>query len=142
MMTQRNTNKKPVTGGLQNISPKVMAMTVLLVLMGILWGRVLLKGIGGPAAANAQDDPSVQDIVSDSASDGVRIEAVQLPMLPGRNDRISNNVFSSENWAAFELNQNQNTSNGGVKVGGAGDSARSEERRVGKECRSRWSPYH
>ncbi len=25
---------------------------------------------------------------------------------------------------------------------GAGTSARSEERRVGKECRSRWSPYH
>src|SRR3712207_8259770 len=24
----------------------------------------------------------------------------------------------------------------------AGDSFRSEERRVGKECRSRWSPYH
>ena len=22
------------------------------------------------------------------------------------------------------------------------NSARSEERRVGKECRSRWSPYH
>ena len=23
-----------------------------------------------------------------------------------------------------------------------GDQNRSEERRVGKECRSRWSPYH
>ena len=23
-----------------------------------------------------------------------------------------------------------------------GNSGRSEERRVGKECRSRWSPYH
>ena len=23
-----------------------------------------------------------------------------------------------------------------------GDGGRSEERRVGKECRSRWSPYH
>ena len=23
-----------------------------------------------------------------------------------------------------------------------GNEARSEERRVGKECRSRWSPYH
>ena len=23
-----------------------------------------------------------------------------------------------------------------------GDAERSEERRVGKECRSRWSPYH
>src|SRR3989441_11831073 len=25
---------------------------------------------------------------------------------------------------------------------GIGNSIRSEERRVGKECRSRWSPYH
>ena len=24
----------------------------------------------------------------------------------------------------------------------AGEGMRSEERRVGKECRSRWSPYH
>ena len=39
-----------------------------------------------------------------------------------------------------------------IGVGGAGNNAvnrmvdenvqRSEERRVGKECRSRWSPYH
>ena len=28
----------------------------------------------------------------------------------------------------------------GTKV--EGDPDRSEERRVGKECRSRWSPYH
>src|SRR2546425_659895 len=27
-------------------------------------------------------------------------------------------------------------------VSSAGQQARSEERRVGKECRSRWSPYH
>ena len=30
-----------------------------------------------------------------------------------------------------------------VAVGdGNGNAGRSEERRVGKECRSRWSPYH
>ena len=28
------------------------------------------------------------------------------------------------------------------KSKGLGTIARSEERRVGKECRSRWSPYH
>ena len=28
------------------------------------------------------------------------------------------------------------------KVGGLEADIRSEERRVGKECRSRWSPYH
>src|SRR3712207_9240501 len=27
-------------------------------------------------------------------------------------------------------------------VDGIGEDRRSEERRVGKECRSRWSPYH
>ena len=27
-------------------------------------------------------------------------------------------------------------------VWGSRSTARSEERRVGKECRSRWSPYH
>ena len=29
-----------------------------------------------------------------------------------------------------------------VAIGGDGTINRSEERRVGKECRSRWSPYH
>ena len=29
-----------------------------------------------------------------------------------------------------------------VGAGGMIGSNRSEERRVGKECRSRWSPYH
>ena len=29
-----------------------------------------------------------------------------------------------------------------VRVGQYETGARSEERRVGKECRSRWSPYH
>ncbi len=30
----------------------------------------------------------------------------------------------------------------GVKQGDTVEITRSEERRVGKECRSRWSPYH
>ena len=29
-----------------------------------------------------------------------------------------------------------------TSIGATADFARSEERRVGKECRSRWSPYH
>ena len=34
----------------------------------------------------------------------------------------------------------QDVSGGGAKI--KEGAARSEERRVGKECRSRWSPYH
>lgn len=117
MMTQRY--KKPVSGGLGNISPKVMAMTVLLVVMGILWGRVLLKS--RPAAANAQDDPGIEEIAVDPAAAAVQIEPVALPVLPGRNDRISNNLFGNENWTAFTIHQDQQNANGGVKVDGTGD---------------------
>src|SRR5256885_14405324 len=40
--------------------------------------------------------------------------------------------------------QKEAAKNGPVKNGGAkpAPAARSEERRVGEECRSRWSPYH
>ena len=34
------------------------------------------------------------------------------------------------------------TENGWHFCPGCGREIRSEERRVGKECRSRWSPYH
>ena len=30
----------------------------------------------------------------------------------------------------------------GMATRGPADQKRSEERRVGKECRSRWAPYH
>ena len=35
-----------------------------------------------------------------------------------------------------------NASVANIKIGRGPSSLRSEERRVGKECRSRWSPYH
>ena len=41
---------------------------------------------------------------------------------------------------SFEVNEGEIVTL--IGANGAGKSTRSEERRVGKECRSRWSPYH
>ena len=41
--------------------------------------------------------------------------------------------FSTENGSKTNFKKNKATDN---------MAERSEERRVGKECRSRWSPYH
>ena len=41
---------------------------------------------------------------------------------------------------AFVVKNPHNDENLLIELGG--DFSRSEERRVGKECRSRWSPYH
>ena len=42
-------------------------------------------------------------------------------------------------WAFFSSNDNPRLYD---SEGGPVNEKRSEERRVGKECRSRWSPYH
>src|SRR3712207_9431921 len=67
------------------------------------------------------------------------------------NDFIHHNV-TRPNAGAFRRGQAPGVANGNVALiteedyanattPGQGDE-RSEERRVGKECRSRWSPYH
>ena len=45
---------------------------------------------------------------------------------------------------ATNCNSNSSISHEAVRAGNFKDAytPRSEERRVGKECRSRWSPYH
>ena len=57
----------------------------------------------------------------------VEIRAPRLPDRPGHPARIA--FWNAERLKYFD-------SSVGIPEG------RSEERRVGKECRSRWSPYH
>src|SRR5260370_9331562 len=78
-------------------------------------------------------------------------------------DVCSSDLFTSSGtyvtqWGAFGTGSGQFDVPGGVAVDGNGEvyvadrnnnriqkftsNGRSEERRVGKECRSRWSPYH
>ena len=46
-------------------------------------------------------------------------------------------------WGGINLLEGYGQDNPGSKSQGVKQLvARSEERRVGKECRSRWSPYH
>src|SRR5256885_5433224 len=70
------------------------------------------------------------------AEDGIRdykVTGVQTCALP----------ISGE-WLCDDLLRAQSLSRGagGREAGSKLTRKRSEERRVGKECRSRWSPYH
>ena len=42
----------------------------------------------------------------------------------------------------IKLNDGKNIALNAILISNANELTRSEERRVGKECRSRWSPYH
>ena len=55
-----------------------------------------------------------------------------------KNIAIENNIFLIEDATYTFLGKTKDE----TWYGDLFDIARSEERRVGKECRSRWSPYH
>src|SRR3989441_6017617 len=88
------------------------------------------------------------------AEDGIRdklVTGVQTCALPislaheawayrGRQDRIHPTVFSNAARAMLSIGV-VSRAHHWLKRHGAW-LTRSEERRVGKECRSRWSPYH
>src|SRR3989440_6427749 len=72
---------------------------------------------------------------------GLTMSAVKLKITTGgRSNTVVNNIaFSSLTSTNWNTNKAQFIGSGGSTVI-VGD--RSEERRVGKERRSRWSPYH
>ena len=53
----------------------------------------------------------------------------------------THSISPAQRKAAYHI-MNCKTGAFGVNVSVCEDCGRSEERRVGKECRSRWSPYH
>src|ERR1051326_7380877 len=76
-------------------------------------------------------------------------------LIVGTPDEIANNIvvhsltgvdFLATPWSSAELAVRVfrlvASSPRGHARGGSIPASRSEERRVGKECRSRWSPYH
>ena len=56
---------------------------------------------------------------------------------------LNKSTFMMQPGEALELENFEPDIEGGYRrINGFSKYVRSEERRVGKECRSRWSPYH
>src|SRR5256885_7248574 len=80
--------------------------------------------------------PASGDVITISAADPLNLIGV---IVPGeRVPAISGRYVSFRDGVAFDADERTmaQTWNAATLTG------RSEERRVGKECRSRWSPYH
>jgi len=69
----------------------------------------------------------IKKLVGDRRGNVLAIAAACLPLVVGAAGLATDTI----QWTMWKRQLQR-----------AADSARSEERRVGKECRSRWSPYH
>src|SRR5687768_18094921 len=91
------------------------------------------------------------------AEDGIRdvavtgVQTCALPILLARQNNTKPEIQEKTEELrvplvirpSYSLNNRGNRASHNIQqVAYAQDSDRSEERRVGKECRSRWSPYH
>ena len=101
-------------------------------------GEYLIRSIAYDELGNADDSPQVISVTVDGTAptasfsniDGNDVVAgmVELKAISADNDlscvRFEYKLHDDIIWTTIDL------------------CSRSEERRVGKECRSRWSPYH
>src|SRR2546427_1081278 len=89
------------------------------------------------------------------AEDGIRdltvtgVQTCALPILKFNADHqavlyVAEKVASNKDGSVwtFSIRKDSKWSDGGPCTAKDFEYSRSEERRVGKECRSRWSPYH
>jgi hypothetical protein len=126
--TPTTNRKMAVSAGLQNISPKTMAAAVLMSAMVILWGRVLLRGKGGPVSASAQEMAAVQQNTVPSIPEAsVPIETVVLPCLPGRHDSLAADLFSTARWTAYAFRED---AAGQTALEGGADDRPEEKRQL------------
>src|SRR2546430_13753435 len=71
------------------------------------------------------------------------LEVLELPRFPARIESFDvSNISGAENVAALVVCENGRMNRQEYRKFKIKSVERSEERRVGKECRSRWSPYH
>src|SRR5438876_9266038 len=85
-----------------------------------------------------------EDGIRDGRVTGVQTCALPISYFHGLLADASQDSPRAQNHAlnGFELAQQGKLKEAEAELRQAVELARSEERRVGKECRSRWSPYH
>ena len=106
-------------------------------LSAILFGALMVSSTGTFVSCKDYDD-DIDNL--QGQIDGVKSQIAALESKINEGKWITS-VTSSADGLTITMSDGQtfNITNG---KNGTNGTNRSEERRVGKECRSRWSPYH
>ena len=107
--------------------------------------RILFSIAGGPSLALSEVDEAarVVEAVADENANIIYGQIVDPEMQEEvRITVIATGFKANTAQSAMDFSRKDNVFNSTTPRNGAQQNQRSEERRVGKECRSRWSPYH
>ena len=95
-----------------------------------------------PGPSKAQDFvKKLAQVLEDDERIRDQLETLVSPACSCKQAEVCVVRDGGEGWEREEGGKGEEK-DGGERRRGEGREGRSEERRVGKECRSRWSPYH
>ena len=113
----------------------------------MVWNRSADKAraTGLKVAETPAELAAASEVVISMLADATAVNSVYAQMLPAMHGRLFIEMSTVRPEVSTALAAKVRAAGGAFiecPVGGTVGPARSEERRVGKECRSRWSPYH
>jgi hypothetical protein len=118
-------HKNPVTGDLINHLPvkksKIIIAAVLMSVMAMLWVRVIF---GAKTDKVVNTKPKIVSGKTQNIAEQPqpKVSYVKLPVVPGRNDVLTRDIFSPENWKAFDWDQSKDSDN--VEIDSSEDDGR------------------
>jgi hypothetical protein len=104
-MAIKQTNKvlsaMTIGNPVRNIEPKTIAAVILVVVMGGLWVRVLLRSGSQTASADTKVE-NVDLVQQENTVSEIAIKTVALPMISGRHDTIAADFFKADRCSAWK----------------------------------------
>ncbi len=97
--------------------PKVIVAVVLISIMGFMWVKVLLNHRSKRNEAMAAVTRAAAEDTAAEQNQQVRMSLHPLPVVPGRNDVLTHDIFTADRWDAFPGSAG---SNGAGSAGGIG----------------------
>ena len=107
-MNQKNNGRVDLLGHLPAKKAKIIIAAVLMTAMVFMWTKVLL---GEKTESTIGSDAAGNQSAQTNEKPALKISYVQLPAVPGRNDVLTKDIFTTQNWTAFDWGNDEDTEN-------------------------------
>ena len=97
--------------------PKVVTAAVLISIMAFMWVKVLVNHRAEKNEARAASArTTAQQAAAGQQEKLVKITLHPLPVVPGRNDVLSHDIFTADRWKAFPSDSRAGTETSGEEI--------------------------
>ena len=110
-INQKNLNRVDLLGRLPTKKPKLIMAIVLVAVMAFMWAKVILGEKTSTAKGAAMSGATTAGMTQSDEQPEIKLEYIKLPVVPGRNDVLTKDIFTPQNWKAFDWGDDDSSEN-------------------------------